>query len=240
MIQTTRGIVIQTLRYNDNKLIVKVLCERFGLKSGIVYAGKSKKNGPTHLFHPLAIIEFESDFQEVNKFIPIKSARLSTPLHHIATDPSKTAMILFMNEVLAKTIADDYVNDILFGFLRNSVQLLDDAIDVRNFHVWWLLEITRHYGFYPQQPEPPSEALYFDMLNGSFVRQIPKHPHYLETTVSGKLVPLLDLEWPQVQSLEMHSSIRSALLHGLVTFLKLHLENLREIKSLDVLHAVFH
>ena len=240
MIQTTRGIVIQTLRYSDNKLIVKVLCSRFGLKSGIVYAGKSKKSSTANLFHPLAIIEFDFDFQEVTRFIPIKNPRLSTPLHHIATDPTKSSMILFMNEVLAKTIADDYVNDILFDFLKNSVQLLDDAIDVRNFHVWWLLEITRHYGFYPQQPEHPSEAVYFDMLNGCFVREIPKHPHYLETAVSGQLVPLLDQEWPQVQSLEMHSSIRSALLHGLVNFLKLHLENLREIKSLDVLHAVFH
>jgi len=139
MIQTTRGIVIQTLRYSDNKLIVKVLCGRFGLKSGIVYAGKSKKSSTANLFHPLAIIEFDSDFQEVTRFIPIKNPRLSTPLHHIATDPTKSSMILFMNEVLAKTIADDYVNDILFDFLKNSVQLLDDAIDVRNFHVWWLL-----------------------------------------------------------------------------------------------------
>jgi hypothetical protein len=30
------------------------------------------------------------------------------------------------------------------------------------------------------------------------------------------------------------------LLYALVTYLKLHLDNLREIKSLDVLHAVFH
>lgn len=240
MIQTTQGIVIQTIRYSDNKLIVKVLCERFGLKSAMVYAGKSKKSGGSNLFLPLAIIEFDSDFQEVTKFIPIKNPRLSTPLHHVATDPTKTAMILFMNEVLAKTIADDYVNDVLFDYLKNSVMLLDDAIDVRNFHVWWLLEITRYYGFYPQRPNAPAAPLYFDMLNGTFEHTIPKHPNYLEAGVSAQLVDLIDLEWPQVQTLELHSSIRSSLLQGLITFLKLHLENLREIKSLDVLHAVFH
>jgi len=240
MIHTTRGIVIQTLRYSDNKLIVKVLCDRFGLKSGMVYAGKTKKNAGTHLFHPLSIIEFESDFQEVSRFIPIKNARLHTPLHHVSTDPAKTAMMLFMNEVLAKTVADDYVNNVLFEYLKNSVLLLDDALDVRNFHVWWLLEITRHYGFYPQHPENGSTAFYFDMLNGTFAPNIPGHPHYLEPDIAGRLAQLLDQEWPQVQSLELHSSIRTALLQGLITFLKLHLENLREIKSLDVLHAVFH
>jgi DNA repair protein RecO (recombination protein O) len=146
------------------------------------------------------------------------------------------AMTLFMDEVLAKTLADDYANDSLFFFLKNSILLLDDAIDAKNFHVWWLIEITRHYGFYPSK----AEGDYFDLQHAHFTHIRPAHPHYLEQPASAILYNLLDLEWPQAQLMELHSTIRKQLLYALVTYLKLHLDNLREIKSLDVLHAVFH
>lgn len=233
---TAQGIVIQTIRFSDSKLIVKLLCNDIGFKSCIIRTSKQPRNSVQHLFQPLQIIDFETDFQEVNKFISIKTPRLATPLHNLATDASKMAMILFMNEVLAKTLADDYANNDLFYFLKNSIILLDDAIDAKNFHLWWLVEITRHYGFYPSK----EQGLFFDLREGTFTHSTPPHAHYLPPKASTHLHKLLDLEWPQAQLVELHSSIRNELLHGLVLYLKLHLDNLREIKSLDVLHAVFH
>lgn len=233
---TTQGIVIQTIRYSDSKLIIKLLCNNLGYKSCLVRSSKRPNNSTHHLFQPLRILEFESDYQEVNKFISIKSPRLAAPLHNLTTDPTKMAMTLFMDEVLAKTLADDYANDSLFFFLKNSILLLDDAIDAKNFHVWWLIEITRHYGFYPSK----AEGDYFDLQQAQFTHIRPAHPHYLEQPASAILFNLLDLEWPQAQLMELHSTIRKKLLYALVTYLKLHLDNLREIKSLDVLHAVFH
>jgi len=233
---TSQGIVIQTIRYSDSKLIIKLLCNDIGYKSCIIRTSKHPRNSILHLFQPLRIIEFETDFQEVNKFISIKTPRLATPLHNLTTDASKMAMILFMNEVLAKTLADDYANNALFNFLKNSIILLDDAIDAKNFHLWWLVEITRHYGFYPNK----EEGSFFDLREGTFTHLTPPHAYYLPPQASSNLHKLLDLEWPQAQIIELHSSIRNELLHALVLYLKLHLDNLREIKSLDVLHAVFH
>jgi len=202
----------------------------------MVRSSKRPTNSTQHLFQPLRILEFETDYQEVNRFISIKSPRLAAPLHNLTTDPVKMAMTLFMDEVLAKTLADDYANDSLFFFLKNSIVLLDDAFNAKNFHLWWLIEITRHYGFYPSK----SVGDFFDLQQAHFTHVRPAHPHYLEKPASEILLSLLDLEWPQAQSLELHSSIRKELLYALVTYLKLHLDNLREIKSLDVLHAVFH
>jgi DNA repair protein RecO (recombination protein O) len=233
---TAQGIVIHTIRYSDSKLIIKILCNNIGYKACMVRSSKKPGNASQHLFQPLRIIEFETDYQEVNKFISIKSPRLASPLHNLATDPVKMAMTLFMDEVLAKTLADDYANDNLFYFLKNSILLLDDAVDAKNFHLWWLIEITRHYGFYPTK----SEGAYFDLQQAQFTTIRPLHPHYLEQQATATLFQLLDLEWPQAQQLELHSYIRKELLHALVNYLKLHLDNLREIKSLDVLHAVFH
>jgi DNA repair protein RecO (recombination protein O) len=233
---TTQGIVIQTIRYSDSKLIIKLLCENIGYKSFMVRSSKRPTNSTQHLFQPLRILEFETDFQEATRFLSMKTPRLAAPLHNLTTDPIKMAMTLFMNEVLAKTLADDYANDRLFFFLKNSILLLDDAVDAKNFHLWWLIEVTRHYGFYPHK----NSGDYFDLQQAEFSTHRPSHPNYLESPISTALYNMLDLEWPQAQSMELHSSIRNQLLHSLVTYLKLHLDNLREIKSLEVLHAVFH
>jgi DNA repair protein RecO (recombination protein O) len=233
---TYQGIVIQTIKYSDNKLIAKILCNNIGYKACMVRVSKNKHGSQNSLFQPLRIIEFESDFQEINRFISVKSARLATPLHNLSMDPLKMAMVLFMNEVLAKTLADDYANNGLFYFLKNSIILLDDAIDAKNFHLWWLLEITRHYGFYPSH----TPGVFFDLQDGEFTNSRPLHPHYLQEEITARLRQMLDLEWPQAQTEELHSAVRKELLQSLVTYLKLHLNNLREIKSLDVLHAVFH
>jgi hypothetical protein len=96
--------------------------------------------------------------------------------------------------------------------------------------------MTRYYGFYPNK----NEGAYFDLQQAYFTSRHPSHPHYLEAPVSAVLYNMLDKEWPQAQQMELHSTIRKQLLAALVTYLKLHLDNLREIKSLDVLHAVFH
>lgn len=233
---TTQGIVIQTIRYSDSKLIIKVLCPKIGYKACLVRSSKKPGSATQHLFQPLRILEFETDYQEVSKFLSIKSPRLAAPLHNLATDPVKMAMTLFMDEVLAKTLADDYANDTLFLFLKNSILLLDDAFDPKNFHVWWLLEITRHYGFYPIK----NSGNFFDLQQGQFFAAPPAHPQYLEQETSTILNSLLDLEWPQAQNMELHSTQRKEILHALVEYLKIHLDSLREIKSLDVLHTVFH
>ncbi|MFM7727486.1 MAG: DNA repair protein RecO, partial [Flavobacteriales bacterium] len=142
---STEGIVIQTIRHTDSKLIVRLLCREIGYKSCIVRNSKRPNSSTQHLYQPLRIIEFDCEHQEVNKFINPRSPRLVAPLHNLSSDPVKIAITLFMDEVLAKTLADDYGNDTLFVFLKNSIILLDDAIDAKNFHVWWLIEITRHY-----------------------------------------------------------------------------------------------
>lgn len=233
---TARGIVIQTIKYSDSKLIVKILCSGLGYKSCMVRTSAQRKGSSQALFQPLRILEFETEHQEVSKFISVKNPRLATPLHNLSVDPVKISMVFFMNEVLSKTLADDYTNEELFQFLKNSIVLLDDAIDPKNFHLWWLMEITRYYGFYPST----TSGRFFNLKEGQFENLRPDHPYYLDTQLSEVLHSLLDLEWPQAQGIELHSSVRKNVLNALIDYLKIHLHNLREIKSLEVLHAVFH
>lgn len=238
MNQTIRGIIVHKVHYKDNSFICKIYLEHYGLKAFIVYSGKSQKSSKVNLLAPLMLVEFESDIRENIQIHHLKDLRTAIPLHDILLNPVKATILLFLNEVLYKTIPDDYINDRLFKFLWNSVKLLDDAIDARNFHIWSLLEISRQYGFYPFiEMDIPR---YFDLSTASFTASVPNHHYFIEGESCLALLKIIDKEWPQVQAIALHSSIRKELLESMVMFLKLHLENLKEIQSLKILHEVFH
>lgn len=201
--------------------------------------GKKGKSSNINLIQPLTLVEFEADPRENIQIHQLKNLRISKPLHHIHFDPVKSAIIMFLDELLYKTIPDDYVNDTLFKYLHNAIVLLDDAFDARNFHLWCLLEISRQYGFYPQL-DSESHHRFFDLSSSLYVADRPIHPHYLDEIESAILLDMLDKEWPQVQTIAMTGAMRKSLLDALVKYIRLHLENLREIHSVEILHEVFH
>lgn len=234
---TLKGIHIHTIRYNDNQLIVRVFTSKFGLKSFLVRSGKTQKSSKINLLQPLNLIEFESVIKETSKIHPLKNLRSAHPWMAIPFDHSKSAIVLFLNEVIYKTLPDDYINEPLFQLLWDALILLDDTLDAKNFHIWCLLEITRHYGFYPQEED---ESRFFDMELGGFVDRLPAHKDFMDEEESHALRDMLEKEWPEVQDMSLHGELRKRLLTGLVRYVRIHLENLKEIKSLDVLHEVFH
>jgi DNA repair protein RecO (recombination protein O) len=239
MEQTIKGLIIHHIRYADSSFIVRIFCDVHGMKSFMVRSGKSAKSSKLNILQPLNLVEFESAIRENAQIQSPKNIRISSPYHHIPFDQTKMAMVMFLNEILYKTIPDDYVNDQLYRFLSQAMVLLDDAIDARNFHLWCLIEISRQYGFFPQYDEG-IPCNYFDLSQGEYVAHRPLHPHYLEGECAATLLQMLDMEWPQAQALNMKSQVRRQLLESLVHYIRLHLENLREIKSLSILYEVFH
>lgn len=234
---TLKGILIHVIRYNDNQLIVRVFTSKFGLKSFLVRSGKTQKSSKINLLQPLSLIEFETIIKEQSRIHPLKNVRSAHPWQSIPYDPAKSAIVLFLNEVIYKTLPDDYLNEPLFQFLWDGLILLDDTIDAKNFHIWCLLEITRHYGFYPQLED---ETRFFDKELGGFVDRLPPHKDFMDEEESAVLREMLDKEWPEVQDMVLSGELRKRVLTSLVRYVRIHLESLREIKSLEVLHEVFH
>lgn len=235
---TLQGIVIHTIRYNDHQIIARIFTEEHGLKSFLVRSGKTPKTSKLHLIQPLSLVEFESSLKENARIHSIKNLRSAHPWQAIPFHPGKSSIVLFLNEVLYKTIPDDYFNEPLFRFLWDALILLDDSWDEKNFHIWCLLEITRHYGFYPWTEH--ENAKYFDMQNGQMVNHFPGHNEIMDGESVAILLQMLEREWPEVQDMALHSQLRSELLNGMVRYIRLHTDNLREIKSLEVLREVFH
>ncbi|MFM7310262.1 MAG: DNA repair protein RecO, partial [Flavobacteriales bacterium] len=189
------------------------------------------------IIQPLSIISFSCSMREGKSLNSMQDVQLVHPFVHIPFDPIKSSITLFLQEVMHKSLLDDYVNDTLYTFLRQAMPLLDDAFDARNFHVWSMLEISRNFGFYPLQSTHKSDG-YFHLDEGSFGAS--PGPNSLDAETSAVLSNLLHKDWSEIQSINLHSTTRRSLLLGLSKFLRFHLDGLREIKSIEILQEVFH
>lgn len=237
--QHTKGIVFQVIKYNDNQVIARIFTKKLGLKSFLVRTSKKSKAASSAQFQPLTILELNVRVKENKSLSTFTDARIANPFSDIPFNPVKGAIVLFLNEVLYKTVADDYQNDELYDFIENALQLLDHSQQVRNFHLWFLSQLIKYYGFSPIEEDTNFEQEYFDFVSGQFTHVRPGHKNYIEGHYKILWAQMLTTNFEFLDELKISGVERKGLLEYLLHYIKLHLENVREFKSLDVLHEVF-
>ncbi len=240
MIDKTLGIVLKQIKYGETGLVVHLYTRRWG-RIGIMVPGArtSSKSRKAYLFQPLTILEMEIYFKPNRDLQNIKEVKNHSPLIHLTNDPVKSALALFLAEVLHKTLREEEANEELFDFLNNHIQLLDVTDQgVGNFHLYFLLRLSRHLGFQPAIP-PAREGLWFDLSLGIFSVEKPLHDAFLEPRLTALLIRLLTLSAGDLPQIKIDRNTRMELLDGILRYYYLHLEGLGEIKSHKVLGALF-
>lgn len=233
------GIIIRIIPYKDNLQIAKIFTEHHGLMSFSIRISKSKTGIQRHVCKVMNVVEIEAQIKESTDLQTAKSLSIASPLSTIPFDASKSAMMLFLGELLSKTLPDQYHNKPLFKFLHDAILLLDDSMHIQNYHLWTTMEIIRHYGFYPTQPQITQPTV-FDLLENEFRRDRPLHPFFLEKEETALVLDLIDKDWSAAQFIAANGTARKNVLNGLLQMVNLQLELKVSYKSLDVLHQVFH
>jgi DNA repair protein RecO (recombination protein O) len=229
---------LHQLRYNDKSLICRVFTAEFGLKTFLIRIGTNPKKSVLPLLQPMNVVEFDSKLKESGAMNTLKDLRLAVHYTDVPFNPVKSAIALFMDEVLYKTIHDDYQNVDLYQLIVKAMLLLDQEEDVRNFPIWFLLELSKEYGFYPQRNG--EEDAIFDLKEGVFYPKNVPCPQALGIEASAALLDMVEEDYETVRNVRHPAAVRLALLEGLMQYLQIHLENLRNIRSLSILHEVFH
>src|SRR6185295_18717174 len=106
--------------------------ELFGLQSYLINSVRKKnpKVRPTTL-QPLSLIDLVVYHKEKGGLQRVADAKSNPALKSIPFDVRKSSLILFMSEVLFKSVKEHEANPQLFDFIFNSVHLLDLQ---ENFH----------------------------------------------------------------------------------------------------------
>ena len=237
MLQTALGIVLRTVKYKDAAFIADVYTDVAGRVSFRVPVPRSRKSAVKPvLFQPLALVELEADF----RLNTIKEAKSWYPFSSLPYDPRKSAIALFLSEFLCRAVRVEADNRALFSYLQHSIVWLDECrIGFANFHLVFLMRLSRFLGLYPNL-EGYSEGCYFDLLNACFTPLRPSgHSHYIGPAEAGRLVTLMRMNYDTMHLFAMDRAERMRCLSVIEQYYRLHLPDFPELKSLDVLKQLF-
>jgi len=238
MLHKTRGIVFRIVQYSDTSVIAKIYTEKFGLRSYIIRAIKGKKSASkTGLLQHLSLLNLVVYEKDRGGIQNIREMEVAWQFRSIPFDFIKSAVLLFLNEILYKAVHEEETNQLLFDYIFDSLTYFDEtSAGIENYHLYFTLGLTRYLGFFPRNNFSEQKA-YFDLREGLFVENRPFHNNFMESALSRKLNQMLDAEASPLNLFE-NSGERNVMLSNLLDYFKLHVPGFIEIKSLPVLQQV--
>lgn len=237
MIETTRALVINTIKYGDTSLITTCYTKNCGIKTymlrGVLKSRKSKIKSA--YFQPLMQLNLTANHNNKGNLNSIRDIEVCHFYNSIYTDIKKQTIALFLSEVLHYSIQEEEHNKSLYQYLETSFLWLDTHDDISNFHLLFLLNLTKFLGFYPEINN--SDNAYFDLMEGCFIN------HNKLNTVTGENLfqfkKLLGINFDVLHTINFNASNRQAILSILIQYFELHLSGFKKPKSLEVLKSVF-
>lgn len=239
MLYKTSGIILHTTKYSETSLIVKIITPDFGLRSYIVNGIRGKKSKfKAPVFQPLTLVDMVVSNTDKAKLQRISEINIHYPYNDIPYNIIKSSIAFFLNEVLYKAIKEQYSDENLFEYVKNSLQFLDlNHHNCSNFHVFFMAQLSRYLGFFPEGQCTANTPI-FDLQEGRFVGQLPNHVNYMDEKQSNLLNNLINAEYGTIHQLEIDKNQRKQLLQSLIRFYQLHITSFGEIRSVEVLEQV--
>jgi len=234
----TKGIVLTSIKYGDTSLIVRIFTFSDGIKSYLLRGILTSKKGKlkTAYFQPLLQLDLVASHKNKGTLESITEAKVSYYYQSLHTNIAKNALAFFLAEMLSNSIREEEPNQSLFSFIEAALQWLDTHNEFANFHLFFLLSLTKYFGFYPDTKN--MDFLYFDLLEGEFLKAPSLNP-ILEGENLKYFKRLLGINFDAIHSIKLNKKNRQELLRNLVLYFELHLQGFRKPKSLTVLNEVF-
>jgi DNA repair protein RecO (recombination protein O) len=241
MLTKTQAIVLHSLKYGETRLIVDMFTRSMGRQSFIVSKPKSTKAKiKKQLFQPLSILELEFDSRPKVQLQKLADVRLALPFSSIPFHAHKLSISLFLAEFLYYALRGEQENELLFDYVANSLLWLDGQQDrFSNFHLVFLMRLSRFLGFYPNLDHYQSGD-YFDLRESMFQSAPPVHRDFLFPEEANKVQLMMRMDFPTMHLYRMSHDDRNRLLEVTLKYYRLHLPDFPELKSVSVLQELYH
>jgi DNA repair protein RecO (recombination protein O) len=243
MIYKTKGIVLNQINYGESDLIVKIYTDQLGLQSYLVHGIRKQnskiKKGIFQNLSGVAIIAYQNKKNNLHKIKEIKS---TYRFQSIPFEIRKSSILLFINEVLNKSIREDVASAELFDFIKESTMLLDRSTQkFSDFHLYFMVQLTKYLGFYPLNTFSETNKI-FDLKEGSFQDTIPEHSYFISEPLSKLMSDCLskdNLIDHYQDFLPLNHLQMKELINIMIQYYQLHIEGFSRLKSFQVLNEVF-
>ena len=239
MLVTTNAIVLSAVKYAEADLIVNCLTESSGLKGYLVRNVLKSKKGKLRAsyFQPLTQLEMTAVHRDKGTLERIREAKVINHYKTLHTEVIKSAVVMFLAEVLKSAIQEEEPNPQMFEYIKASLDWLDVHEEIANFHILFLLHLTAYMGFYPDDSN--KSAAWFNLMEGSF-----QSGPAGNTSEEGQTVEdfkcFLGMKFDAISGIKLTKERRSAVLDLLLSYYQLHLQGYKKPRSLPVLNQLFH
>lgn len=240
MQEKSRVIILRTVKYGDDKVIIDMLSRDYGRMSVIWRFPKMGKGKVRRqLFQPLMILELVFERKSPTSLPLLKDARLAEPYSTLLFDHVKLSVSFFIAEFLVFTMRDEQRNASLFDFIEKSLLWYDSASGTTaNFHLMFMMRVSMFLGFYPDMDTFTPDS-YFDLRAGQFVSSAPFHKDFLTPSDARSIVTLMRMSPANMHLFRMSHTERNRIVEILLRFYSLHIPSFHGLKSWEVLKEVF-
>ncbi len=241
MIIKTSGIILHSLKYAETSIIARIYTRELGLQSYLVPGvRKTKAKIKQNLFQPLCILDLVVYHKEREGLHRIREISCPRPYSNIPYDIQKTSIAIFLAEIMQHALKSQEASPSLFDFLRDAFYHLDSTTEkIADFHLVFLLKLSRHLGFQPRNNYDASRC-FFNLSEGVF-QHAEGHPEIcLDKELSRHFFNIMRADLHLPESLVITKEYRKKLLHKIIDYYRHHLAGMPEVKSHGILETVMH
>ncbi len=241
MLSKTKGIVLHHIKFSESSVIATIYTRDYGRRSFMINRVRGRGTAEkVNILQPLFIVEMDIYYQPNRDIQRVKEMKNLVAFNSIPYQVIKSTLALFIAEVLYKSIREEESNKELFEFLFHTIQLLDmTETGTFNFHIMFLLQLTKYLGFYPEISHSKENPI-FDLRNGTFIPAVPFHPDYMRPDMSNDLINALQLNSNNLNEWKISSGKRYHLLEKIIEYYQIHVSGFGKVNSLQILKEVFH
>lgn len=240
MLEKTRGITIQQIKYTDSGIIAHLYTRKFGRQSFLIKGMRKRKTGKhCIMFQPLSVLELEMYYKPSREMQMLKEFSLSWIPYSLSSDIRKSSVAMFLGEVLSSVLKEETPEEEMFDYIERSVKWFDECKEnFANFHIAFLTGLCSYLGFPPAGCNAPANT-FFDMRNGRFVTVPPLHGEYAHQDLSEILAFFFQTAYDKAGEISLTGRMRNEVLDTIIKYYSIHLPAIRKINSLEVLKEVF-
>ena len=231
------SIVLSSLKYGDNSLIVKCFTKEFGARTYLLKGilSTTKKRIRPALFQPFTQLEMVVTHRNTGNLEHVREAKIRYLYQSLHTNVYKSSVVMFLSEICSLVCNTEVSEPNFYHFMEEKLCFFDRNEFSPHFHLKFLVDITRFLGFYPDEINDNS---FFSIEEGIFTN-IDETKH----TISGKELQffkdIILSDYPNLKEIKTNKTERNLLLNHLMRYYQWHLPNFRKIKSLEVLQTIF-
>ena len=235
----TRGIVLRTVKINDNKLIVDFLSREEGRLSAVWKITTSRTSKVRRqYFQPMTILNVNLERSPRQHMSRIKEAQIAIPYSSISLDGDKMAITFFLAEFMNYATRSMHTDALLYDFVEQSLTWLDASNKgIANFHLMFMVRMSLFLGFQPDMSTYEEGAL-FDLREGTFCTTAPLHSDFLNAEDAKKMQILMRMSPSNLHLFPLSRNERNRIIDITLMYYRLHIPQFGEMKTLEVLREL--